>query len=183
MPPRNRKTATTEPKVSPEALESSDASSDGSETDTPETPETTSRRKKREALTGKDAVILSDFSVSEPGEAPGKQYSEPRDNPFDQAIQDSYQKNLEQNDQYLKFNTSSDAVENQCRLIRASAAYFKIGSKVRVQDNGDGTATVYFRGQQRRSKKSRTADSVDTVENGEVTENEEDHEQDNVPAA
>lgn len=180
MPPRNRKTAPVETPA-PET-DSSPESSDGSTTDTTETPETTaSRRKKREALTGKDAVILSDFAVAEAGEAPGKQYSEPRDNPFDTAVKDSYEKDLEKDDKYLKFVTKTDAVENQARLIRASAAYFKIGSKIRVQDNGDGTATVFFRGQQRRAKKKADTTEVDT--NQPVDENTDDHEQENVPAA
>lgn len=170
MPPRKRNTGTSTPEAQ-SSLESSDSSETG------ETAAAASRRKKREALSGKDAVILSDFVVSEAGEAPGKQYSEPRDNPFDKPLTDSYQSRLEDDDKYLKFTTNTDAVEAQARLIRASAAYLKIGSKVRVQDNGDGTATVYFRGQARRTKPSRTTSTPDD------TDDHGDHEQENVPAA
>lgn len=174
MPPRKRNTGTSTPDA-PSSLESSDAS----ETGTTNGETTASRRKKREALSGKDAVILSDFVVSDAGEAPGKQYSEPRDNPFDKPLTDSYQNRLEDEDKYLKFTTNTDAVEAQARLIRASAAFLKIGSKVRVQDNGDGTATVYFRGQERRNKKPRADGTPDTTD----TDDHGDHEQDNVPAA
>lgn len=160
--------------------------SDVSETPAPETPvKVKSKRVKRPALKGSDAVILSGFSVADAGEAPGKGRTEARDNPFDVPVRESYEQNLEATDRYFKFKTNTDAVDAQERLIRAAAAWLKVGSKVRVEHHGDGTSTVYFRGQERRARKSKdeTGPGEEMADSSETTPENDDTPEENSPAA
>lgn len=151
MPPRNRKPNDTTDVAAPEFSAQADA----------ETPvEAAVKKTQKPRVKAEDAVILSDIVVTE--SAPPVTRKSTKDNPFLQHVQLSYEKNLEANDDWLSFQTSEDAADNQCRLIRAAASQLNVGSAVRVGNNTDdgsyvnyaidGKLTIWFRGQERKAR-------------------------------
>lgn len=139
MPPRQKRTQS--PSV-PAGVTS--VTSDADDTDTTDTP-------KVKPI----AVIKGSFNLVKADEVAVPVKHRPRTNPFDQPVAESYKENLEAADQWVSFTTDTEAVDDQVRLIRASANFLNIGCRVKVGADNDGETEIFFRGQERKTRKPR----------------------------
>lgn len=112
------------------------------------------RKPRKAAVKVDDVSILSEVGAVSVSDVPREARTRgTRNNPFDEHLRISYEANDEGQDVYRQVKVKSDQVDAVKALIRGAANFHDIGSKIlKEDDHGDGTATVWFRAQERRVK-------------------------------